>query len=106
MYQLASGKELTVGRENHTGLLEFILDEEGGKLPTILSGKFTAHKFLDEAYQQYRAKTPDLRTAHPLNETAFDRDSLDRMNSEVGPAEKKERPVLKYKKPKAPKKDS
>lgn len=102
MYQLASGKELTVGREQHTGLLEFILDEEGGKLPTLLSGKFTAHKFLDEAYQQYRAKTPDLRTAHSLQE-----ESEKKVFDGVGEtAPKKERPVLKYKKPKAPKKDS
>jgi len=96
-YELASGKELTIGRESHTGLLQFLLDEEGGRLPNILSGKFTSQKFVDEAYHQYRAKTLDLRTAHPLNETAFD---------EAIPVEKKERPKLIYKKPKVSKKDN
>jgi hypothetical protein len=96
-YELSNGKEITIGRESHTGLLQFLLDEEGGRLPNILSGKFTSQKFVDEAYRQYRAKTPDLRTGHPLNETAFD---------EVVTVEKKERPKLKYKNPKVSKKDN
>jgi|TARA_Y100000296_G_C5178676_1_gene261758 hypothetical protein len=108
-YKLASGKELTIGRENHTGLLQFILDKEGGQLPKLLAGKFTSQKFVDEAYQQYRAKTSDSRTAHPLNEadTAFS-GGKDGVVEAAPIAVKKERPVLKYKNPKkdTTKKDS
>jgi len=90
-YTLANGKELTIGREGHTGLLQFLLPEDGGQLPSLLSGKFTAQRFVDEAWRQYLSKTPDLRTAHSLSETRIDERPL---------REEKERPKLKYKKPK------
>jgi hypothetical protein len=89
-YTLANGTELRVGRENHTGLLQFIPPEEGGQLHTKLKGRFTSQKFLDEAWGIYTAtEAEDKRTRQKLSESsAFDEP-------------KKERPVLKTKKVKA-----
>tara|TARA_Y100000296_G_C5030268_1_gene184455 strand:+ start:246 stop:563 length:318 start_codon:yes stop_codon:yes gene_type:complete len=102
-YQLANGNELSIGRESQTGLLQFLLGEEGGTLPKALSGRFTSHKYLDEAYRIYLNSTEDLRTREPLAETgAFDMTATE---IEEAQAPKKERPKLKYKQPKAPKKD-
>ena len=65
-YILANGKELTVGREDQTGLLRFVLPEDGGTLPDLLSGKFTAQKYVDEAWRNYESQTEDLRTRETL----------------------------------------
>jgi hypothetical protein len=105
-YILANGKEITIGRESHTGLLQFLLPEDGGQLPSLLSGKFTAQKFVDEAWSQYRSKTSNLRTAHPLSETRVEKE-VSSAFAETLPTEpveaKKERPPLRYKKPKVKK---
>jgi len=93
-YQLGSGKELTIGREEHTGLLQFLLDEDGGSLPKALSGKFTSQKFVDEAYRVYLGTAEHPRTREPLV-TAFESEEP-----------KKERVPVKYKQPKATPKDS
>ena len=90
-YILANGTELRVGRESHTGLLQFIAPEEGGNIHASLSGRFTSQKYLDQAWRSYENNVAkDPRTRQPLSEakSAFEEP-------------KKERPVLKTKKVKS-----
>tara|TARA_R110000823_G_scaffold300118_2_gene420860 strand:- start:24 stop:314 length:291 start_codon:yes stop_codon:yes gene_type:complete len=94
-YTLANGTELRVGRESHTGLLQFIAPEEGGNIHASLSGRFTSQKYLDQAWGIYKTTVAeDKRTRQPLSEakSAFDE-------------KPKERPVLKTKKVSKPKEE-
>lgn len=61
----AAGQVFEVKQETTHGFLQFTTDD-GSALPKELRGRFTARRFINEAWGRYINKTEDKRTRVPL----------------------------------------